>query len=83
MVRKTDKKEASKEKTKEDAGSKKTESSESAEMLCLSCGKRIEAERFWVEFPCPSCGKEKIIRCEKCKGMENKYTCKKCGFTGP
>jgi len=54
-----------------------------SEMLCTSCGKRIEAEQFWVEFACPKCGKEKIIRCEKCKNLENPYHCSQCGFTGP
>ncbi|MFH1445349.1 MAG: zinc finger domain-containing protein [Nanoarchaeota archaeon] len=52
-------------------------------MKCNSCGKRVEAEAFWVEFACPSCGKEKIIRCEKCKKQGNQYKCSKCGFTGP
>ncbi len=50
---------------------------------CSSCGKRIEAEDTWVEFPCPSCGKESIIRCEKCKSTMVSYECGKCGFTGP
>ena len=53
------------------------------EMLCSSCGKRIEAERFWVKFPCPNCRKEDIIRCEKCKTRENKYACSICKFEGP
>jgi len=56
---------------------------EKGAMKCTSCGKRIEAEDFWVEFPCPKCGKEQIIRCEKCKRMSNSYQCPKCGFTGP
>jgi predicted RNA-binding Zn-ribbon protein involved in translation (DUF1610 family) len=51
-------------------------------MKCVSCGKKVETEPVWVEFICPGCGKEKIIRCDKCKRMENPYTCK-CGFTGP
>lgn len=52
-------------------------------MRCTSCGKLVEAEQFWVEFPCPSCGKARVIRCEKCKGMENPYTCPSCAFKGP
>ena len=52
-------------------------------MRCISCGRRIEAESFWVEFDCPKCGKAKIIRCEKCKRMINPYECPKCGFRGP
>ncbi len=50
---------------------------------CTSCGKRVEAEKAWVEFMCPKCGKAKIIRCEKCKRMVNTYECPKCGFVGP
>ena len=52
-------------------------------MKCTSCGKSVESEQNWVEFDCPVCGKEHIIRCEKCKGMENTYECSKCGFVGP
>lgn len=52
-------------------------------MRCVSCGKRIEAEQFWVEFMCPKCGKGKIVRCEKCKSLINPYECPKCGFRGP
>jgi len=52
-------------------------------MKCVSCGKGIGSEKFWVDFACPSCGKGKIIRCEKCKATENKYKCEKCSFTGP
>ena len=43
----------------------------------------VESDRIWVEFSCPACRKERIIRCEKCKRLENQYTCDKCGFTGP
>jgi len=52
-------------------------------MVCTSCGKGITTEKFWVEFPCPVCGKSRIIRCEKCKSLENKYECVKCKFIGP
>ena len=66
-----------------------TEKSEKAEeakdtlMKCTSCGVKIEAEDNWVKFPCPKCGKQKIIRCNKCKKLMNAYECKKCGFIGP
>ena len=53
------------------------------EMLCVSCGKRVEAETDWVEFNCPQCGKSRIIRCSKCKRLENTYKCPECGFRGP
>ncbi|HJW96581.1 MAG TPA: zinc finger domain-containing protein [archaeon] len=52
-------------------------------MKCTSCGMKIEAEDRWVRFPCPKCGKQKIIRCNKCKKLMNSYECKKCGFIGP
>ncbi len=53
------------------------------EMKCVSCGKKVESEKNWVEFPCPGCGKTRILRCERCKKLENQYECEKCGFTGP
>jgi len=52
-------------------------------MKCTSCGVKIEAEEKWVRFPCPKCGKQRIIRCDKCKKLMNSYECKKCGFIGP
>lgn len=50
---------------------------------CSTCGRSVESERIWVEFRCPACRKETIVRCEKCKRLENPYTCKGCGFKGP
>ncbi len=55
----------------------------SEEKKCVSCGKRIESETDWVEFSCPSCGKGSIIRCSKCKILQNNYKCPECGFVGP
>ena len=52
-------------------------------MRCVSCGKLIESEKFWVRFPCPGCAKGIVIRCGKCKTTENKYKCPGCGFEGP
>lgn len=52
-------------------------------MKCTSCGKRIESEKNWVEFACPQCGKVSILRCEKCKRLENTYECQDCSFIGP
>jgi hypothetical protein len=52
-------------------------------MNCTNCGKSIEAESNWVEFPCPKCGKGTIVRCDKCKKLENPYKCPKCNFVGP
>jgi predicted RNA-binding Zn-ribbon protein involved in translation (DUF1610 family) len=53
------------------------------EKKCASCGKRIESETDWVEFKCPKCGKSDLIRCSKCKRLENKYICPECSFEGP
>lgn len=48
--------------------------------VCSSCGRNsIEC----VEFPCPSCAKVRIVRCNDCRKNENKYVCKECGFKGP
>lgn len=52
-------------------------------MKCSSCGKGVEAEKFWVNFPCPKCRQGTIIRCAKCKTTENAYTCSACSFKGP
>lgn len=53
------------------------------ELICTSCGQRIENQRGWVRFHCPQCGKETIYRCERCKALENQYQCSKCKFMGP
>ncbi len=50
---------------------------------CTSCNGVIGAGENFVEFPCPSCGEAKIIRCEKCKVLVNEYKCPACGFVGP
>ena len=52
-------------------------------LKCSTCGVSVESERVWVAFRCPACGKELITRCEKCKRLENSYTCQSCGFVGP
>lgn len=52
-------------------------------MRCTNCGKNIETEDNWVEFPCPKCGKEIIFRCDRCKKLENTYKCSECKFVGP
>jgi predicted RNA-binding Zn-ribbon protein involved in translation (DUF1610 family) len=52
-------------------------------LRCSTCGISVESEKVWVQFKCPACGKESITRCEKCKRLENSYTCQGCGFVGP
>ncbi len=43
----------------------------------------IGTQKNWVRFSCPSCGKVKITRCERCRRMVNTYECPSCKFTGP
>jgi hypothetical protein len=45
----------------------------------MSCGKEFKEG---VSFKCPSCGKENIDRCLKCKKLVVGYKCQ-CGFEGP
>ncbi|MBI4173336.1 MAG: RNA-binding protein [Candidatus Aenigmarchaeota archaeon] len=52
-------------------------------LKCMSCGRKVETEKQWVEFKCPQCTKTSILRCESCKKLENPYECKECGFVGP
>jgi Zn-ribbon RNA-binding protein len=48
---------------------------------CNTCNTAVSSE--YVEFKCPDCGGETIIRCEHCRQTAKKYTCTKCGFIGP
>ncbi len=52
-------------------------------LSCVSCGRYVESEAKWVAFKCPQCGKADILRCGKCKTVENQYECAECGFIGP
>jgi len=49
-------------------------------MKCTSCGKETTG---YVSFKCPNCKEYTIVRCDKCRILGAKYTCPKCGFTGP
>lgn len=42
----------------------------------------IANDRGSVHFPCPECGTE-IVRSRSERENVVKYTCPKCGFTGP
>ncbi|MEF8848119.1 MAG: zinc finger domain-containing protein [Candidatus Thermoplasmatota archaeon] len=48
---------------------------------CVSCGKGL-LKLGSSSFKCPEC-KKLIGRCNKCREQGQKYTCPKCGFTGP
>ncbi len=50
---------------------------------CSSCKTEILNDTEVAKFPCPGCGKEEIIRCGDCRKKGVRYTCNKCGFTGP
>ncbi|MBS3108223.1 DUF1610 domain-containing protein [Candidatus Woesearchaeota archaeon] len=50
---------------------------------CVSCNKEITNDTGSVEFKCPGCNKQVIIRCSQCKKLATKYKCKECGFSGP
>ncbi len=51
--------------------------------ICTSCKTNITNIRGSVEFDCPSCGKQKIVRCFKCRELGAKYICPGCNFSGP
>jgi predicted RNA-binding Zn-ribbon protein involved in translation (DUF1610 family) len=51
--------------------------------VCTSCNRQITQEGRAVKFPCPSCAKAELWRCEKCRKVSNPYTCPNCGFAGP
>ena len=48
---------------------------------CTGCNKEVTTN--YTQFKCPSCGKNKIIRCNRCKATSKTYRCKECGFIGP
>ena len=47
---------------------------------CNSCGRQTKE---YSEFPCPSCGEARIVRCQHCRETLNIYKCPKCGREGP
>ncbi len=50
---------------------------------CSSCNKEITNDTGATTFKCPNCGMEKVTRCLDCRKLASRYTCKKCGFSGP
>ncbi|MEM3046562.1 MAG: zinc finger domain-containing protein [Candidatus Bathyarchaeia archaeon] len=50
---------------------------------CFWCGRMIAPAEKAVKFPCPSCGKIVIWRCERCRNLGRPYKCPSCGFMGP
>lgn len=48
---------------------------------CTSCHREVTSD--YVEFKCPKCGKETIVRCLNCRKLVTPYVCPKCKFEGP
>lgn len=48
-----------------------------------STNKSIANDVGSVQFPCPQCGEEMIVRSKNARQIVTKYTCSKCGFEGP
>lgn len=55
----------------------------SQKITCTSCKKEITNDKGTVEFNCPSCLKQKIVRCKHCREIAAKFNCPVCGFEGP
>ena len=52
-------------------------------LVCSSCKKNVANSKGTAVFNCPSCGKEKVVRCMHCRKIAAKYTCPSCSFEGP
>ncbi len=52
-------------------------------LKCSSCNVDIVNISGSVQFACPNCGEETIVRCADCRKKSIKYHCSKCGFEGP
>ncbi|MEM2878353.1 MAG: zinc finger domain-containing protein [Candidatus Hadarchaeales archaeon] len=52
-------------------------------VACTSCNKDIPSGEVATKMQCPNCRDYEIWRCRSCKRLSRKYTCPKCGFTGP
>lgn len=50
---------------------------------CTSCNRVISPDEKAVKFPCPSCNRITIWRCEVCRELSRTYVCSLCGFEGP
>lgn len=50
---------------------------------CLAMNKTITNDKGSVTFKCPKCKEYDIVRSKSARQIVAKYTCPKCGFTGP
>jgi len=46
-------------------------------------GATVANDKGSVSFLCPQCGQQEIVRSRNERENVVKYTCSKCGFTGP
>ncbi|MBS3163335.1 RNA-binding protein [Candidatus Woesearchaeota archaeon] len=53
------------------------------ELKCNSCKEDIRVDTGSTAFKCPSCSKEIIARCNRCRKTAVRYKCLSCGFSGP
>ena len=53
------------------------------EMHCTSCKMKMVSSEGIATFKCPSCGKEDVVRCKKCRVDSIPYVCSDCAFEGP
>lgn len=53
------------------------------DIICISCKTKIGNLVGSTKFKCPKCGKQDIIRCERCRRLGVKYICESCKFSGP
>lgn len=51
--------------------------------ICSSCKTKISSIGGGASFRCPNCNEAEIIRCKHCRQIAARYTCGKCGFSGP
>ena len=51
-------------------------------LVCISCKKEISSPGS-VNFKCPNCLKQDIVRCRHCREIASRYVCPKCDFSGP
>lgn len=52
-------------------------------LTCVSCKKNITNQKGSVQFQCPQCIKQTLVRCSHCRETAIRYKCPQCGFTGP
>ncbi|MCF7866110.1 zinc finger domain-containing protein [Candidatus Woesearchaeota archaeon] len=50
---------------------------------CSATNARITNDKGSVTFKCPKCSDYEIVRSKHARQIVGKYTCPKCGFTGP